>query len=112
MQKKKDSLSLILEQFKKDHSKNIDNNVIDEVFHSFSHMSETEGEENRVITLEGAQMAQQELFRKWEIDLSDIEQKRLDSKYLIPAFQEVSEGRETIDAEKSDELMHMIVSKV
>jgi hypothetical protein len=74
-------------------------------------MSE-DGEDSRVLTLEGAQMAQQELFRKWEIDLSDNEQKRLDKKYLIPAFREISDGGNTIDAEKSEEMMHMIVSKM
>lgn len=57
VQKKKDSLSLKLESIKTDHARNIDNNQIDEIFHSFSHMSETEGDEQRVITLEGAQMA-------------------------------------------------------
>jgi len=75
-------------------------------------MSEAEGDESRVITLEGAQMAQQELFRKWEIDLSDSEQYKLDNKYLIPAFKEVSEGGNTIDADKSEEMMRLIVSKV
>ena len=70
---KKSSLNIKLEAIKSEHSRNIDNNEVDEIFHSFSHMSETEGDEERVITLEGAQMAQQELFRKWEIDLSDNE---------------------------------------
>jgi len=50
-------LSVKLESIKNEHARNIDNNEVDEIFHSFSHMSEGEGDEERVITLEGAQMA-------------------------------------------------------
>ena len=56
------------------HYQNIDNSDIDQVFHSYSHLAsnaENSDEEARELNLEQTENAQQELFRKWDIDLSD-----------------------------------------
>lgn len=58
------------------------------MFHSFSHLKTGPEEDgDRELNLESAILAQQELFRKWDVDLSDSEENKLVKEYITPEFE-------------------------
>ena len=86
------------------------------MFHSYSHVRDGEGQDDdsdsseRDINYENGQQALQELFRKWDFELTDSELNLITQKYFKPSWTQIAGGTDAnIGTSQSVELVRSLI---